>query len=100
VSGVVRQEPDGIVIEVQVVPRASRERLGPLVGDRLKVQITAPPVDGEANEALRALLAKRLGVPRSQVQIVRGESSRKKSVRVQGVGRAEIDRILVEEKGR
>jgi uncharacterized protein (TIGR00251 family) len=78
-----------------VVPRASRDRVGPLVGDRLKVQITAPPVDGEANEALRAVLAKTLGVPRSKVQIVRGESSRKKTVRVEGVARAEAERLLV-----
>lgn len=92
-------EADGaITFDVQVVPRASRDRLGPIHGDRLKVQLTAPPVDGAANEALVALLAKALGRPRSDVRIVRGQTGRKKTIRVAGVGRdALFERI--EEKG-
>ena len=83
-----------LLIDVQVVPRASRDRLGPIQGDRLKVQLTAPPVDGAANEALRLLLAKRLGVARGQVSVVRGESGRKKTVRVVGANRAGLLAIL------
>lgn len=86
----ITQEGGAIVFDVQVVPRASKEKLGPIVGDRLKVQLTAPPVDGAANQALRALLAKLLGVPRSQVEIVRGETGRKKTLRVQGVAAARL----------
>ena len=55
----VRALEDGIRFDVKVVPRSSRERIGPPVGDRLKVQLMAPPVDGAANEALVKLLAKR-----------------------------------------
>jgi uncharacterized protein (TIGR00251 family) len=91
----IREEPGAIVFDVQVVPRASRERLGPAVGDRLKVQLTAPPVDGAANEALRAFLGKALGVPKSRVAIVRGETGRKKTVRIEGVDRAAA-RVLEE----
>ncbi len=81
-------EADGAVtFEVQVVPRASRNRLGPIFGDKLKVQLTAPPVDGAANEALVALVAKALGRARSDVTIVRGETSRRKTIRVAGVSR-------------
>jgi uncharacterized protein (TIGR00251 family) len=80
----VRRERDGVLLDVQVVPRASRERIGPIVGNRLKVQLTAPPVDGEANEALRALLARTLGVSRAAVEIVNGLSGRRKTVRVSG----------------
>ena len=83
-------ETDGaIVFDVQVVPRASRNKLG-IVGDRLKVQLTAPPVDGAANEALRAFFAKELGVPKGQVEIVRGETGRKKTLRVAGVAKARL----------
>jgi len=84
-------EADGaITFDVQVVPRASRDRLGPVHGDRLKVQLTAPPVDGAANDALVALVAKALGRPRGDVVIVRGQTGRKKTVRVAGVSRAAL----------
>ena len=82
-------EADGaITFDVQVVPRASRDRLGPLHGDRLKVQLTAPPVDDAANEALRAFVAHRLGCARGAVSIVRGVTGRKKTIRVVGSTRA------------
>ena len=92
-------EADGaITFDVQVVPRASRERLGPVHGDRLKVQLTAPPVDGAANDALVQLLAKALGRPRAAVAIVRGQTGRKKTVRVAGATRdALLHRIAEEE---
>jgi uncharacterized protein (TIGR00251 family) len=85
----IKEESGAIEFDVQVIPRASRERLGPAVGDRLKVQLTAPPVEGAANEALRAFIARTLGVAKGRVEIVRGESSRKKTVRVSGIGRAQ-----------
>ena len=92
-------EADGaITFDVQVVPRASRERLGPVHGERLKVQLTAPPVDGAANDALVQLIAKALGRPRAAVAIVRGQTGRKKTVRVAGATRdALLHRIAEEE---
>lgn len=84
---VVTERDGGIVFDVQVVPRASRDRLGPVHGDRLKIQLTAPPVDGAANDALVALVAKALGRPRGDVAIVRGHTGRKKTVRVAGSSR-------------
>jgi uncharacterized protein (TIGR00251 family) len=86
----IQEEAGAIVFDVQVVPRASRDKLGPVVGDRLKVQLTSPPVDGAANEALRVLIGKLLGVAKSRVEIVRGETSRKKTLRVQGVDAARL----------
>jgi uncharacterized protein len=86
----ISEAADGIRFDVQVAPRASRERLGPVVGDRLKIQLTAAPVDGAANDALRAVLAKALSVPRSAVTIERGETSRKKTVHVGGVTAAAL----------
>jgi len=86
----VREADGAITFDVQVVPRASRNSLGPVHGDRLKVQLTAPPVDGEANDALVARVAKALGRPRGDVAIVRGATGRKKTLRVAGVSRAAL----------
>ena len=83
---------------MQVVPRASRDRLGPVHGDRLKVHLTAPPVEGAANDALVQLVAQALGRPRGDVAIVRGHTGRRKTVRVAGTTRdALLQRISEEE---
>ena len=77
------------------VPR--RSRTNAFAGARagaLLVRVTAPPVDGKANEAVRKLVAKRLGVPVSRISVVRGESSRDKLIEVDGIGDAELRRAL------
>ncbi len=79
-----RDEPGAVLLEILVQPRASRTRVAGEHGDRLKVQLAAPPVDGEANAALVEFLAAALGVRRSEVAIVRGETGRRKTVRVVG----------------
>lgn len=76
--------PGGVAIEVWAQPRASRTRAVGLHGNALKVQLAAPPVDGEANAELVSYLAKTLGVPKSAVEIVRGDTGRKKRVLVKG----------------
>ena len=84
-------EKDGAVtLDIAVKPRSSREGLGPVQGDRLVVAVNAPPVDGKANEAVVRLFARTFGVPRSAVSIVRGETGRKKTVRIAGVGAAAV----------
>lgn len=80
----------GALLEVWVQPRASRDGVAGFHGERLKVRVAAPPVDGEANEALTRFLAKALGVPRSAVTIVRGHTGRHKSVRVTGLTPEEV----------
>jgi uncharacterized protein (TIGR00251 family) len=84
------EDAGGITFDVQVVPRASRERLGPVLGGRLKIQLTAPPVEGAANDALVLLLARTLGRGRADIHILRGLSGRKKTVRVAGAKRADL----------
>jgi uncharacterized protein len=86
-----REHDGGVTFDVLVQPRASREKLGPLHDGRLKVAVTSPPVDGEANAAVIALLAKTLGVAKSAVEVVAGASSRRKTVRVAGIGRSMIE---------
>ena len=75
-------------LEILVQPRASRAKLGPMHDGRLKVSVTAPPVDGEANAAVIELLAKELGVPKRQIEVIAGASSRRKTVRIEGADAA------------
>jgi hypothetical protein len=84
----VRDVPGGVEIDVLVQPRASRTRAVGEHGGRLKIQVAAPPVDGEANAALVAFLASALGVRKSDVALVRGDSGRRKTVRVAGLSAA------------
>ncbi len=84
----------GIEIDLQVVPRASKEGLGPWHGDRVKAHVGAAPVDGAANQALREMLSALLEVPRGDVAILRGETGRKKTVQVLGSGAALAARVL------
>ena len=83
-----RDERGGAVLEILVQPRASRTRAAGEHGGRLKVQLAAPPVDGEANAALVEFLAGALRVRRADVTIARGETGRRKTVRVAGVSAA------------
>jgi uncharacterized protein len=84
-------EKDGAVtVDIQVKPRSSREAVGPVQGDRLCVSVNAPPVDGKANEAVVRVLAETFGVPRGAVIIVRGETGKKKTVRLSGVTAAAV----------
>jgi uncharacterized protein (TIGR00251 family) len=86
--------PDGVELAVLVQPRASRTRV---VGEHdglLKIQLAAPPVEGEANAALVEFLAKRLGVPRRQVMLVAGDASRRKRVTLSGVDAATVEAVM------
>jgi uncharacterized protein len=76
---------DGVRFSVRVQPRASANQVAGTYGAALKVRLTAPPVDGAANDALLAFLARTLGVGKRSVRIVSGESSRSKIVEVDGV---------------
>jgi len=83
----------GMLISVRVIPRSRKNSVewdGEGEGGRLKVRLTAPPVDGAANDALVALLAEQLGVPKRQVVIVRGATSRLKVVEVAGLNPGDL----------
>ena len=78
------------LVRLRVQPRASRDEVVAWQDDALRVHVTAPPVDGEANAAVRTLLARALGVAPSTVEVVRGERSRDKLVRVVGLSLAAV----------
>jgi uncharacterized protein (TIGR00251 family) len=88
---VLRPRPDGSVdLDVQAVPRSSRDAIGTPHGDRLKLHIKAPPVDGEANAAIIGLLAKTLGLPRAAIELMHGHTGKRKTVRIHVLALAEI----------
>lgn len=77
--------PAGLRIGIRLVPRADRTSVDGVVGGRLRVRVTAAPVDGSANDALVRLLAAELGLSRRSLRIVTGLRSRDKVVEVLGV---------------
>jgi uncharacterized protein (TIGR00251 family) len=85
----------GVTFAVRVVPRACKNEIAGVHGDALKVRLAAPPVEGKANEALIAFLAQRLGVRKSQVEIVAGATSRRKMIRVIGLSAQEVGECLL-----
>ncbi len=93
-TGWAKDVPGGASLEILVQPRASRTRAVGEHDGRLKVQLAAPPVDGEANAALVLFLADALGVRRSDVSIEAGETGRRKRVRVAGVSAAQAEARL------
>ena len=86
----IREHDGAITFEVRVAPRASRNRIIGVQDGALRVALTAPPVDGAANEALKKLLAKALGVAKSDVELLRGERARIKVLRIHGVNAGEV----------
>lgn len=85
---------NGITFNVKVIPRAKRDEIVGAEGDALKIRLNAPPVEGRANEALIKFLAELLNVPRARIEIVRGETSRHKVVRVRGVSIEKLQALL------
>ena len=86
----IQEHDDAVTFEVRVAPRASRNRVIGVQDGALKVALTAPPVDGAANGALTKLIAKALGVAKSDVEILRGDRARIKVLRVRGVRAADV----------
>lgn len=86
--------PDGVFIDVRVIPRASRSAIAGARDGSILVRLTAPPVDGAANVELVRLIAEVLDVPKRAVTVVSGERSRQKRLKVTGVGEREIAKRL------
>ncbi len=80
-----RQTGNGITIEVRVEPRSSKRGIVGVLGNMLKVKLTAPPVEGAANEQLIEVIAETLGVRKSDVRVIRGQTSRNKVVEILGL---------------
>ena len=90
----IRDTPSGVTFEVKVQPRARKNAIAGELGDALKLSLTAPPVEGRANEACIEFLANLLEVPRSSVTIASGQNSRRKVIRVAGLSADELQKRL------
>jgi uncharacterized protein (TIGR00251 family) len=92
--GIVQQSDTGLLLQVRVQPRASLARVEGVQGERLRLRVAAPPLEGAANAACIALLAKVLGIRRSQVHLHAGQKSRDKLFHIAGLTAAEVKAIL------
>jgi uncharacterized protein len=84
----------GVRLSIRVQPRAAANEVAGIHGDALKIRLTAPPVEGAANEALVNFLAESLGITRRDVTIVAGSSSRSKIVELTGITEDRVRRLL------
>src|SRR3954463_2631619 len=85
-----RTASDGVWLSIKLQPRASANEIGEAMGNELRVKVTAPPVDSAANEALVRFLAETLDCGRNRVELVRGQTSRHKTIRVFGMTAEEV----------
>lgn len=92
------QEGEGtdVVLRLSVQPGAGRAAVVGRHGDALRIRVAPPPADGRANEAVVRLVAELLGVPERDVELVSGQRSRQKRIRVEGADPAEVSRRLDE----
>jgi len=92
-AGAAAGAAEAVTFDALVQPRASRARFGPRHGDRIKLAVTAPPVDGEANAAVIELVAEAFGVSRGAVEVIAGAASRRKTIRVRGGTAARLEEL-------
>ncbi|MBN2255818.1 MAG: YggU family protein [Deltaproteobacteria bacterium] len=90
----VKETTDGVVFKVRVLPRSSRCEIAGIQDDALKLKITAPPVEGQANEECIRFLSRALGVKRNRISITAGGKSKNKSIAITGLTRKDIESII------
>jgi uncharacterized protein (TIGR00251 family) len=86
-----RESKKGLTFDIQVIPHASRSEIAGVQEGAFKIKVTAPPVEGAANEACIKLLAKELGLKKSQMEISSGAKSRKKTVLIKDISKAKLE---------
>ena len=84
---------DGIVLNIRVAPRASKTKVQGVLGNMLKIRLQAPPVDGKANAALLKLLSDTLGIAKSNITLLSGETGRTKRALIRGLDEAAIRKL-------
>ena len=89
-----KESKNGLTFDILVTPHAARAEIAGVQDDALKVKVTALPVEGAANEACIKLLAKELGLKKSQMEIFVGGKSRRKTVCVKDMDKAELEKKI------
>lgn len=85
---------DGIILPVRIQPRASKDEIVGEYNGALKIKLTSPPVEGEANRCCIEFLSKRLKIAKSHLEIIKGEKSKDKLIKIIGLGKADVVEIL------
>lgn len=78
-----RRDPGGLELDLRITPRGARNQVLGIARERLRIKVTAPPVEGKANEAVINYVSELFAVPRSRVSILRGHRGRDKTVRIE-----------------
>jgi uncharacterized protein (TIGR00251 family) len=86
--------PDGVILSLKVQPRASKNEIIGELGAELKIRVTAPPVDSAANEAVLEFLANRLGCPKRNLELTKGQTSRHKRVLIRGLSVTQVETLI------
>lgn len=90
----IRETKNGLSFDIHVNPHASRADIAGISEGMLKVKVTAPPVEGAANEACIGLLSKKLGLRKSQMKISAGARGRKKTILVSEISKADLEQKI------
>lgn len=91
---VVQKDRNSFILHILVQPKASEDRIVGFHGETLKVKVTAPPTGGKANQRLIKVLAKRLNIAQSHIEIIQGRTSRKKVLRIWNVNANQVRNML------
>jgi len=90
----IKETANGVIIQIHVLPRSSKCEVVGWQGDSLKIKITAPPLEGRANEECIRFLAESLGVKKARINIISGLKSRNKTVAVEGLKKEDVETII------
>ena len=90
----IKETEHGVIFHIHVVPRSAKCEVAGIQGDALKLRITAPPVEGQANAECIRFLSDILGVRKKQVTILSGHKSKKKKVAREGIRRKDIEALI------
>jgi uncharacterized protein (TIGR00251 family) len=85
-----KSDGEGVLLSIKLQPRASKNEIGEPLGTELRIKVTAPPVDAAANQALLELLAEHLDCAKSHVSLIRGQTSRHKTVKIFGLSSDQV----------
>jgi uncharacterized protein len=89
-----KAHPEGTLLSLKVIPRASKNEIGEPLGAELKLKVTAPPVDSAANRAVLEFLAAQLNCPKAAVTLIRGETARHKTILIKGLSPEQVATAL------
>lgn len=89
-----RAHPEGTLLAIKVIPRASKNEIGEPLGNELKIKVTAPPVDSAANRAVIEFLADALNTSKSNITLIRGETARHKTILIKDLSPEQVANAL------